>query len=272
MRKFVHCVDLGTFGPLSQIQSIAFDESLTDAEKVHRIQNVLEASSQDREIEDEQLTEFKHCTSSNENGTYFTIFESKSVKLQNRISEIVKELEFNDDDTPLTAAIRHYQSKDGAVTETAPTGFLDESDQRLLRDKTGKFRVSLYKALLFFKIADAIKTGLLNVMHSYKYRSLEDYLIPKTSWDGNRDGFLCRSEMQQFKKVNSRSPSWLICSTVSTIKPTAASWTAKTGTLLFARTGRLFCPHRRKTRKTPNRCSVSSLKAVTSRSWKSCRL
>ena len=44
-----------------------------------------------------------------------------------------------------------------------------------------KFRVSLYKAFLFLHIMGAIKSGTLNLEHSYKYRSLDDYLISRSA-------------------------------------------------------------------------------------------
>jgi len=46
---------------------------------------------------------------------------------------------------------------------------------------------------------------------SYKYRSLEDYLIPKATWDANREEFLERAELVQASDCkmtpNSKSPS-----------------------------------------------------------------
>jgi hypothetical protein len=39
-------------------------------------------------------------------------------------------------------------------------------------NKNSKFRVSLYKALLFLHVQSAIKSGSLNLEHSYKYRPL----------------------------------------------------------------------------------------------------
>jgi hypothetical protein len=47
---------------------------------------------------------------------------------------------------------------------------------------TGKFRVSLYKALLFLHVQNGIKSGALNLEHSYKYRPLDDYLIDSDRW------------------------------------------------------------------------------------------
>ena len=51
----------------------------------------------------------------------------------------------------------------------------------------GKARVSLYKALLFRKITDNIKSGSLNLQSSYKFKALDDYMIPKEEWDKNVD-------------------------------------------------------------------------------------
>jgi len=62
----------------------------------------------------------------------------------------------------------------------------------------GKFRVSLYKALLYVETAEAIKSGGLNLVHSEKYRSLDEYLIPKTEWDTRRAEYLQRAQLEDF--------------------------------------------------------------------------
>jgi len=41
-------------------------------------------------------------------------------------------------------------------------------------NKVRKFRVSLYKALLFLHVQSAIKLGGLNLEYSYKFRPLDD--------------------------------------------------------------------------------------------------
>ena len=61
-------------------------------------------------------------------------------------------------------------------------------------NKDGKFRVSLYKALLFLHVQSAIKSGGLNLEHSSKYRPLDDYLIDRTRW---QRGFRIASGFQQ---------------------------------------------------------------------------
>ena len=94
---------------------------------------------------------------------YYRALESKSVKLQNRVSEIVKAVEFHGNDNSLMEAINHYKDKDGALTQSAPSEFLEADERKALFNDDGKFRMSLYKAMLFLKIADAIKAGSLNL-------------------------------------------------------------------------------------------------------------
>ena len=179
----------GLCNPLVEIETIAFSEQLTDTEKVCHIQAVLSQGEERRHTVESQLLDVQQQSlGSNEDAEYYAVLESKSLKLQNRVADIVKELQFQgDENTELLAAIQHYQHKSGAITQTAPVGFLEAYEQHLLVEASGKFRVSLYKSLLFIKIAEAIKAGTLNLQHSYKYRSLDDYLIPKDAWNAHRD-------------------------------------------------------------------------------------
>ncbi|MGE3818034.1 MAG: Tn3 family transposase [Isosphaeraceae bacterium] len=62
----------------------------------------------------------------------------------------------------------------------------------------GKFRVSLYKAFLFLHVMGAVKSGTLNLEHSYKYRSLDDYLISRERWTKERDVLLERAGLTAF--------------------------------------------------------------------------
>ena len=194
--QFLERIDSGAFVPLGLIESIAFSSQLSDPDKVRGIQEVLTAVKEKRHTAAEQLVDFKRQTQRlTEDADYYEILESKSLKLQNRVSDIVKCVEFHSDDDSLMAAIRYYKEKGGTVNHLAPTSFLTEQEQKTVFDPSGKFRVSLYKALLFLKMAEAIKAGALNLRHSYKYRSLDDYLLPKKAWQSNRRDYLERAEM-----------------------------------------------------------------------------
>ncbi|MBV8968838.1 MAG: DUF4158 domain-containing protein [Verrucomicrobia bacterium] len=112
--------------------------------------------------------------------------------------------------------------KDGGVDKSTPVGFLD-SEERVAVSKEGKFRVSLYKALLFLHVQNGIKSGALNLEHSYKYRPLSDYLL-------NRDR--CSTINSSLSSAPSLRPSSIptTCSGSST-RPCTSSILRPTSTL-----------------------------------------
>jgi len=81
--------------------------------------------------------------------------ESKSLKLQNRVSEIVKHVQFDKQTSneSLLQGIEYYKEKDGNIGDNPPVDFLDAKEQKVLISPDGKIRVSLYKVLLFSAIA-----------------------------------------------------------------------------------------------------------------------
>ena len=197
LHTLVENVTEGVCNPLSEIETIVFHTHLSNTEKVSHIQAVLSQGEEQRQTVESQLMEVQEQSQEgNEDNDYYAVLESKSIKLQNRVADIVKELEFQGDGRAgLLAAIAHFQQKCGVITQNAPVDFLEPYEQRLIVDPCGKFRVSLYKSLLFIKIAEVIKAGTLNVTHSYKYRSLDDYLISKVAWNANRDDYLQRADL-----------------------------------------------------------------------------
>ena len=183
--------------PLTAIETIAFSAQLTDTEKVCHIQAILSQGQEQRRVIASQLLEVQQQSpETNEDIEYHAVLEAKSLKLQNRVADLVKELAFQgDDQATLLTAVQYYQQKQGAITQTAPMACFEPYEQRLLMDEAGKLRVSLYKALLFSKVAEAIRAGTVNLQHSYKYRSLDDYLIPKAAWEAHRDDYLHRADL-----------------------------------------------------------------------------
>jgi hypothetical protein len=83
--------------------------------------------------------------------------------MQNRVSPILKSIKFSSqsDDSSLNQAIDHFRDKNGVLDESAPMEFL-KPDERTAVMK-GKFRISLYKALLFIHVRIGIKSGTLNL-------------------------------------------------------------------------------------------------------------
>lgn len=70
-------------------------------------------------------------------------------------------------------------------------------------DDEGRIKISLYKALLFLHISDGIKSGILNLKYSYKYKSFEDYLIPKDEFILNKKDLLSCHELEYLEDFKS---------------------------------------------------------------------
>ena len=62
--------------------------------------------------------------------------------------------------------------------------------------RDGRFSVSLYKALLFLQVQRAIKSGTLNLEHSYKYRPLDAHLIDRERWQRDKPLLIERADLQ----------------------------------------------------------------------------
>jgi TnpA family transposase len=125
---------------------------------------------------------------------FFTSLENGFLKLKNRIGGILSHISFDEltSDQHLLEAIRFYQAGEKLTAKKAPIAFLEAGQQAMLYDLKGEFRPNLYKMFLFIAIADAIKSGQLNVKYSYKYLSIEQYLLPKQLWKQQKEELLER--------------------------------------------------------------------------------
>jgi TnpA family transposase len=182
------------FETLSAIRHIVDDNQLNDNQKVPLISQALETET----VKFETLISSEKKTQHGQD--YFEALEEQSLKLQRRVSDIVRQIQFdkNSSNPALLKALEHYQTHDANIDKNAPTDFLKLEERTALISEEGKFRPSLYKVLLFVHIAEAIKSGALNLIHSEKYRSLDDYLIPKIEWEKHRAEYLERAKLTEF--------------------------------------------------------------------------
>jgi hypothetical protein len=193
-------LERGLIGTLTSIGAITDDRALSDAEKVKRIRALLAARETRRLLDPEQIAELKtSLVGELSEDDYYKILVSKSVWAQNRVSPILKALTLQGDASvrKLLDGIEHFKDKDGAVDKSAPVAFLDP-EERVAVNNDGKFRVSLYKAFLFVRVQSAIKSGALNLEHSYKYRPLDDYLIDRARWQRDKQQLIERAGLEAF--------------------------------------------------------------------------
>ena len=200
LKVLVGFLDHGVLETLALIGAVAKNSELTDAEKVQRICALLADNQVTQSLDLEQLAELKATlvTELSEED-YYLILSSKSVRMQNRVSPILKAVTFLAEPSAkdLHRAMEHFRLKDGAIDKTAPVDFLTPDDRTAV-SRDGRFSVSLYKALLFLQVQSAIKSGTLNLEHSYKYRPLDAYLIDRERWQRDKPLLIERADLQAF--------------------------------------------------------------------------
>lgn len=130
---------------------------------------------------------------------YHEALERQSLRLQRKVSSVLKNIEFDAVTSrgPLLSAVTHFQETDGHIGHSAPMEFLTHDEQEIVTDQ-GAFHTSLYKILLFQSVASAIRAGKLNLKHSYRYRAIQDYLIPTARWNEERDRLLTLAGLDKF--------------------------------------------------------------------------
>ena len=198
LKVLLEGIERGLVSTLTTIGSITEDRALSDVEKVTGIRALLATRETRRLLEKDPIVELKASLGSElGEDDYYKILESKSVWIQNRVNPVLKALTFQAGPSvrKLVDAVEHFKEKDGAVDKSAPAGFLDPEEGAAVQ-KEGKFRVSLYKALLFLHVQSGIKSGALNLEHSYKYRPLDDYLIDRVRWQRDKQDLIERAGLE----------------------------------------------------------------------------
>jgi len=200
LKTLVGYLDHGVLETLARIRLVTTDSALTDTEKVQRICALLAENQATKSLDPDQLAEMKAAlvTELSEED-YYVILAAKSVRMQNRVGPILKAVTFLAEPSAraLQDAIEHFKNKDGVIDKTAPVDFLTP-DERKAVTRGGKFSVSLYKALLFLQVQSGIKSGTLNLEHSYKYRPLDAYLIDRERWQRDKALLIERAGLQAF--------------------------------------------------------------------------
>jgi TnpA family transposase len=161
---------------------------LPDAEKLAAIEAIVMPLTGPVAPEDEEPVE---------RDTYYAFLKAKSLILQKRVSDIIRQVEFQPNASFLMEAITYYKARNGQLDRQAPVTFLEPNEQELVFEG-GRFQVSLYKALFFKAVGNSIKAGTLNLRYSYRYRSLDEYMIPKEEWVKHRAEYLKRAELEKF--------------------------------------------------------------------------
>jgi len=189
----VEGLEISVFGVLDKIETAMEAANLSDAEKIAATRRLLaQRKTQDfRQLKDT-------LESNGGNSGWYDSLEARSVRLQNRLSPVLRALSFMPGKraADLLAAIEHF--KTNGEPGCAPTAFLDAEQKAALVRDDGTFRVSLYKIFLFQAVTAGIKSGDLNLEQSYKYRPLDAYLIDRKRWQREKAHLLERADLNGF--------------------------------------------------------------------------
>ena len=188
-------LEVSVFGVMRGIRGVMEAANLSDTEKVAAIGKLLDQS---KTTDFDQLKD--ELTETAKNASWYDALEARSVKLQNRLSPVLRALNFMQGKrvSALLEAIDHFKA-DGDLSAThAPMGFLDSEQKAALIRADGTFRMSLYKVFLFQAVTTVIKSGDLNVDQSYKYRPMDAYLIEKERWNKDKVLLLERAGLTEF--------------------------------------------------------------------------
>lgn len=141
--------------------------------------------------------------STKDNRVYFDSLEALSLKLQHRVTQIVAALDFNPgtSDESIMKAIDHFKITKSQIGNNPPQLFLKSEENSVIHNN-GKLRTSLYKILLFICMKDAVKAGKLNLYHSYRYKSIKEYLIDDLTWENNRDNLLVEANLADMANLD----------------------------------------------------------------------
>ena len=200
MRTFLLAVDSELLKPLLVVEQIAASGEFSAEEKLIRINSVLETFNHARPNVEGQISQILADTDSDgAELEFYNILRQKSLTLQKRTADIIRLLRVDEKSVnqDLFKALQHFQATDGNLDGHAPQEFLSDKEQKAISSGEPKFPVSLYKILLFQKIAQGIKSGKVNFNTSHKYRSLEDYLIPFNEWNSHRAELLEQAEISK---------------------------------------------------------------------------
>lgn len=201
---------------LEQVRQIAWMD-ISAHEKEQQLQRLLPQSNSQCSLQcsvqplqqppnQQQLEQLRVEQEKNAKDNHYKFLAQQSQSLQQRASPILKVLTFKNQtlQKPIGRAIQYFRERQGQITATAPIDFLRIEEQEALVNQQGKFNSSLYKILLFQKIKDAINRGHINLKYTYKYKDMEDFLIPKQVWKYQAASLLKKANLTHLNGLKTR--------------------------------------------------------------------
>ena len=119
---------------------------------------------------------------------FYQVLEDHSHKLQNRVAQLLRTIDFEVSNPNLQKAIIEFKKKEGIITDTFETDFLTQDEKK--NAKNAQSKPALYKILLTKHLSLGIKAGEISLMHSFQHQAFDKYLIDKEHWQKNKNDIL----------------------------------------------------------------------------------
>lgn len=185
---------------MESVKAILMDHSLDDTIKVKKAMHILSPKKNPADSLAKVIDDVKNdLDRMSGEALFYHFLEEGSLKLQRRCNDIVKRLEFSEQasNKSLILAINKFKEKKGKVDGTFPVRFLSSNEKRYI-DKNDEFKSKLYKVVLFNHIKDSLKGDSLSLIHSYRYKCLDQYLITLKRWEKDKIKLLRQADMVQY--------------------------------------------------------------------------
>jgi hypothetical protein len=157
-------------GKIKEIGRVIAANDLSDTKKVQSIKSLLESQDERRQIEVQMRAMEHEANRIIKDDDYYDILNSKSLRLQNRVSPIIKALDFDECESAdeIIQAIEYFKLSDGNIDSKAPLNFLGGDERKLVFDSKGRLRdaernkAGKYKRKLQRRLKKLCKTPFLD--------------------------------------------------------------------------------------------------------------
>ena len=189
---------------LMEIHVLTISDILEDKDKLNKIKELSSININKDELIKSLLPIKKKELQKEEDEQYYDILQNKSVRLQLKVSKVLKQIVFNKDrsNKKLMKAINYFKAHKGAYTKKAPLKIFSDIERTYLFNSKGKIRTTLYKMLLFPKVANGIKSRSLSLKATVKYKTLFEYAISDKEWDLEKDQLIKEAGLEVFKDLD----------------------------------------------------------------------
>ena len=177
------------------IERVALDFSQTNDQKVKHFIKWVNGDVFKRFTDSQNsIEQLKKGGYASKDDTYYQIMEEKSRKLQTRVADILRHVNFEAKNENLTQALEEFKKRDGRLPENPLDGFLGKKEQHYFKNSSS--RSSLYKVLLTRHLAHGIKSGQVNLTDSFLHKPFLKYLIEESVWVNQKEQLLESAGLQ----------------------------------------------------------------------------